>query len=78
MQGNLIHQENVELCKKVNLIGQRYMKLEKKTKALVWLAVENKIISSNQINQFLNEDNLDRLFILNTKSFTNSGLWNKR
>lgn len=35
MQGNLIHQENVELYKKVNLIRQENMELYKKV--FIWI-----------------------------------------
>lgn len=43
LQGNLIHQENIELYKKVNLIRQENVELKKKV--LVWIARQAKIIS---------------------------------
>ena len=40
LQGNLIHQENMELYKKVNLIRQENNELKKKV--LVWIARQTK------------------------------------
>jgi len=44
LQGDIIHQENVELYRKVNLNCQENMKLKKKV--LVCMAIETKIISN--------------------------------